>query len=604
MANYEIVSPHVFTDALRKLTTEDRGHADTFNGLISPMINNDVYLKEHADLAGLHIADDEIHITEEERSSWNGKAGTAEATQSAKGLMAAEDKKKLDGIAAGADVNQNAFSKIKSGSNAIEANAKSSLLELVSGNKIQISVDNGTKKVTISLTEDGIEADTLDGKHAALSLNTQEKADLSGAINELLQLLSSHTNSGTIHVTSAEKSTWNGKAGTAEATQSAKGLMAAADKKKLDGIAAGANAYVHPSTHAASMITQDATHRFVTDTEKIGWTDKYTKSEVDNKLSQLETKIDWKESVATYADIATTYPNPQDGWTVNVMDTNYTYRYTGNSWIPISANAIPKSTASVDGLMTAADKKKLDGIAAGANAYVHPSTHAASMITQDATHRFVTDTEKIGWNSKAGTAEATQSAKGLMAAADKKKLDGIAAGANAYVHPSTHAASMITQDATHRFVTDTEKIGWNASQQNAINAIKALMTSQQINDNGKLPTSALIYAMQQTITAQQEAIATLNSNMNNVQSTTLWIGAVITRHGKTRIICFSSAQIPHKITLSAQDRPSVSATAACLTSGGGASIVAIDTAGVISFSNLSGAISSGTVFGEVVYEIG
>ena len=46
-------------------------------------------------------------------------------------------------------------------------------------------------------------------------------------------------------------------------------------------------------------------------------------------------------------------------------------------------------------------------------------------FTQDTTHRFVTDTEKTTWNGKASTAVATQSANGLMSAADKKKLDGI-----------------------------------------------------------------------------------------------------------------------------------------------------------------------------------
>lgn len=40
---------------------------------------------------------------------------------------------------------------------------------------------------------------------------------------------------------------------------------------------------------------------------------------------------------------------------------------------------------------------------------------------------------------------------------EKSKLSGIAAGANKYIHPSAHAASMITQDSTHRFATDTEK---------------------------------------------------------------------------------------------------------------------------------------------------
>ena len=59
---------------------------------------------------------------------------------------------------------------------------------------------------------------------------------------------------------------------------------------------------------------------------------------------------------------------------------------------------------------------------------------------------------------------ATQSVNGLMAAADKKKLDGVAEEANKYIHPSTHAASMITQDATHRFVTDAEKSKWNEAQ--------------------------------------------------------------------------------------------------------------------------------------------
>ena len=122
------------------------------------------------------------------------------------------------------------------------------------------------------------------------------------------------------------------------------------------------------------MITQDATHRFVTDTEKQTWADKYTKNEVDNKLSALETKIDWKEAVETFDDIATTYPEPEKGWTVSVNDTDTVYRFNGTDWVGISANTIPLATSSVDGKMSKADKAKLDGIATGANKYVHPST--------------------------------------------------------------------------------------------------------------------------------------------------------------------------------------------------------------------------------------
>ncbi len=39
--------------------------------------------------------------------------------------------------------------------------------------------------------------------------------------------------------------------------------------------------------------------------------------------------------------------------------------------------------------------------------YTHPSAHAATMITEDATHRFVTDTEKTTWNNKASKSTIT-----------------------------------------------------------------------------------------------------------------------------------------------------------------------------------------------------
>ena len=117
---------------------------------------------------------------------------------------------------------------------------------------------------------------------------------------------------------------------------------------------------------------------------------------------------------------------------------------------------------------TSEEKAKLAGVAAGANNYQHPATHPATMIEQDASHRFVTDTEKTTLNGKASTAVVTQSANGLMSAADKKKLDGVAAGANNYQHPATHPASVIVQDSTHRFVTDTEKTTWNGKASTAV----------------------------------------------------------------------------------------------------------------------------------------
>lgn len=103
---------------------------------------------------------------------------------------------------------------------------------------------------------------------------------------------------------------------------------------------------------------------------KPNWDDKYTRNEVDNKFSALETAIDWKEAVDAYADLFTAYPHPDDGWTVNVKDTDYTYRWSGTAWIAISANAIPKATQSVDGLLSKEDKARYD------DAYSKRHTHS------------------------------------------------------------------------------------------------------------------------------------------------------------------------------------------------------------------------------------
>lgn len=68
----------------------------------------------------------------------------------------------------------------------------------------------------------------------------------------------------------------------------------------------------------------------------------------------------------------------------------------------LAAHGHSAATAAVAGFMSATDKAKLDGIAGGANAYSHPASHPASMVTQDANNRFVSDAEKAAWNSGGG----------------------------------------------------------------------------------------------------------------------------------------------------------------------------------------------------------
>ncbi|PRR85948.1 pyocin knob domain-containing protein [Clostridium luticellarii] len=60
------------------------------------------------------------------------------------------------------------------------------------------------------------------------------------------------------------------------------------EKDKLAGIEDNANKYVHPTTHPGSMITEDSTHRWTTDTEKSNWNDANSKKHTHNNLSILQ----------------------------------------------------------------------------------------------------------------------------------------------------------------------------------------------------------------------------------------------------------------------------------------------------------------------------
>lgn len=95
------------------------------------------------------------------------------------------------------------------------------------------------------------------------------------------------------------------------------------------------------------------------------------------------------------------------------------------------------ATASTAGAMSAADKAKLDGIAAGANNYTHPehTAHESGLykVTVDA-QGHVTDAAPVAKEDITGLGipaqdttygEATQETAGLMSAADKKKIDGM-----------------------------------------------------------------------------------------------------------------------------------------------------------------------------------
>lgn len=115
-----------------------------------------------------------------------------------------------------------------------------------------------------------------------------------------------------------------------------------------------------------------------------------------------DNKVEYTSSLLSGTKIGTI---SIDGDNTDIYAPNSTYTALPDGGININSSNqisvdIPVATTSANGLMSSSDKTKLNGIASYANNYTHPSTHAASMITQDSTHRFVSDTEKTTWNNK------------------------------------------------------------------------------------------------------------------------------------------------------------------------------------------------------------
>lgn len=176
---------------------------------------------------------------------------------------------------------------------------------------------------------------------------------------------------------------------TKKATQTQDGRMSKEDKIKLDGIETGANKYVHPTTHPASIIDQDETHRFVTDTEKADWNSRETPTGAQAKANTAET------NAKTYAeglfdDLAgegrttETIKANADNIALHENNKNNPHNVTiAQIGAAASSHGHSNATTNTAGFMSAADKSKLNGIEAGAQVNPTASEILTSIKTVD-----------------------------------------------------------------------------------------------------------------------------------------------------------------------------------------------------------------------------
>jgi hypothetical protein len=159
----------------------------------------------------------------------------------------------------------------------------------------------------------------------------------------------------------------------------------------------------------------------------------------------------WTTPTGTYAhptQTAITADATNNG--VNVID-SVTVNTLGHV-TAVGTRDLSNATTSAAGVMSSADKTKLDGIATGANAYVHPN-HSGDVTSvgdgaQTIAANAVSNTKlaDMAASTIKGRATASTGDPEDLTAAQVRTLINVADGANAYVHPTQTAIDVNATD--------------------------------------------------------------------------------------------------------------------------------------------------------------
>ena len=237
------------------------------------------------------------------------------------------------------------------------------------------------------------------------------------------------------------------------ATTETAGLMSAADKTKLDGIATGATANagtitgitMNGSSKGTSGVVDLGTvitaHQDISgklNTSLKGAANGLAELDANGKVpsSQLPSYVD---DVLEYAGLSL-FPEAGESDKIYIdTSTNITYRWSGTAYVPIGSDLAIGETSSTayrgDRGKIAYDHASTKGSAFSSGMYKITTNSEGHVTAASAVEK--SDITGLGIPGSDTTYEAaTQSADGLMSSMDKTKLDGIATGANNYTHPS------------------------------------------------------------------------------------------------------------------------------------------------------------------------
>ena len=161
------------------------------------------------------------------------------------------------------------------------------------GDNINVSGD-GTISVNIDGGEAGsVDWDNINNKPSSFTPSTHTHDDRYYTETEINTKLNSKSNTDHTHSNYASTITTTGT-GNAVTSISQSGNTITVTK------GATYNNYTHPTNHPASIITQDVTHRFITDTERINWNDANSKKHSHSNKGYLDII---NQNIATTNDV-------------------------------------------------------------------------------------------------------------------------------------------------------------------------------------------------------------------------------------------------------------------------------------------------------------
>lgn len=183
------------------------------------------------------------------------------------------------------------------------------------------------------------------------------------------------------------------------------------DKQKLDNVPSDGIFYVHPISHPSTMITEVSPKLFTSPDEKATWNDHVADKDNPHEVTKADVGLDLVENLSPESlRDRSTHTGTQPADTIEEDDDHLfmTTSYKQGVDLAVSrshAHSNLPMLEQVTAAYTTEEKIKLTGIEAEANNYTHPSTHPATMITEDASHRFVSDAEKSTWSQDATTTQ-------------------------------------------------------------------------------------------------------------------------------------------------------------------------------------------------------